>query len=144
MMYAVDKINNDSTILPGLTVGMDGFDTCSSPELAGHYALQVVSMAQFGQSGSGQRPGAQGLLEHVYGFVGPNGDEECKLVNGVLNVSRDQIGSFIINAWYNDSNILWTYGLFDSYSFNGLYLTFSMVDLRSAHRFLCRHLVGSE
>ena len=90
MMYALDQINNDSNILTGLTFGMDGFDTCASPRLAGEQVLRVISEAQFEQSGSGQRPNAQGELEHVYGFVGPNSGEECELVNGVLNVSIDR------------------------------------------------------
>ena len=87
-MYALDKINSDPSILPGITLGMDGFDTCGHPDQAGHQALQLVSMAQFGQSGSGQRPQPGGLLsEHLYGMIGPAGNEECELVNGVLKVS---------------------------------------------------------
>lgn len=87
MFHALDKINKDTTILPGITLGMNAFDTCANPNRAGHQALQMISKVQFGLSGSGQGPSTEGLLQHLYGIIGPNGDEECELVNGVLNVS---------------------------------------------------------
>ncbi|XP_022079446.1 uncharacterized protein LOC110973163 [Acanthaster planci] len=108
MMYALDKINNDTTILPGIKLGMDGFDTCGHPDRAGHQALQLVSQSQFGQSGSGQRPKPGGLLEHVYGIIGPNGDEECQLVNGVLNVYDTPMISYAATAQTLSNSAVYT------------------------------------
>ena len=52
MLFAMDKINQDPLILPGITLGMEGFDTCGVPDIAGHLALQLSATADFGNSGS--------------------------------------------------------------------------------------------
>lgn len=84
MLFALDKINSDPNILPGVKFGMDGLDTCGKPQLAGHQALQLIANADFQYSGSGQREGAKGTDEHIFAVVGPDGDDECVKVSDVL------------------------------------------------------------
>jgi len=42
MLYAVDRVNNDSTILPGITIGVHILDTCSRDTYALNQSLQFV------------------------------------------------------------------------------------------------------
>lgn len=42
MMFAVDKINKDNTILPGLTLGVNILDTCSRDTYALNQSLQFI------------------------------------------------------------------------------------------------------
>ncbi|XP_037729107.1 metabotropic glutamate receptor isoform X3 [Drosophila subpulchrella] len=42
MLYAVDRVNNDSNILPGITIGVHILDTCSRDTYALNQSLQFV------------------------------------------------------------------------------------------------------
>ncbi|XP_055922412.1 metabotropic glutamate receptor isoform X1 [Eupeodes corollae] len=42
MLYAVDHVNNDSTLLPGITIGVHILDTCSRDTYALNQSLQFV------------------------------------------------------------------------------------------------------
>lgn len=84
MLYALELMNQDDLILPDLKLGMEGIDTCGIQGRAGHLALQLLSKADFKNSGSGERQGARGNAEHLYAVVGPDGDDECKEVSEVL------------------------------------------------------------
>ncbi|KAH8385424.1 hypothetical protein KR009_002228, partial [Drosophila setifemur] len=42
MLYAIDRVNNDSTILPGITIGVHILDTCSRDTYALNQSLQFV------------------------------------------------------------------------------------------------------
>ncbi len=86
MLFALDQINNDQTILPGAKFGMDGFDTCGNTQRAGSQALQLIANADFKASGSGERDGAKGSDEHLFAIVGPAGDDECVQVSEVTKV----------------------------------------------------------
>ncbi|XP_072024743.1 uncharacterized protein [Amphiura filiformis] len=86
MLYALDQINNDPSLLPGIKFGMDGLDTCGNTKRAGSQALQLIANADFKQSGSGEREGAKGNAEHLFAVVGPERDDECVQVSEVLKV----------------------------------------------------------
>ncbi|XP_017126111.1 metabotropic glutamate receptor [Drosophila elegans] len=42
MLYAIDRVNNDSSILPGITIGVHILDTCSRDTYALNQSLQFV------------------------------------------------------------------------------------------------------
>ncbi|XP_071953154.1 uncharacterized protein [Antedon mediterranea] len=89
LFYGLDLLNSDSSVLPNITVGIDAFDTCNSPSRAGNIAIKLVSDAEFGGTGSGQRTDASGNIEHVYGIIGPGSDDECSevlKVSGIYDV----------------------------------------------------------
>ncbi|XP_072050832.1 uncharacterized protein [Amphiura filiformis] len=94
MLFALDKLNQDNSILPGITVGIDGFDTCGIPTKAGHLALQFSASADFGKSGSGERRGQNGLSEHIYAVIGPETDDESEIVSQITNVYELPIMGF--------------------------------------------------
>ncbi len=74
--------------------GIDGFDTCGVPTVAGHLALQLSASADFGKSGSGERRGTDGTSEHIYAIIGPETDEESELVTQITNVYQLPIMGF--------------------------------------------------
>nr|XP_054774182.1 uncharacterized protein LOC129282279 [Lytechinus pictus] len=85
MLYALDQINADGNLLPAISLGMDGYDTCSNNRVAGEAAQQFIIEADFGASGSGKRTSQEGYDELVYGVIGPESDEEVATVNRILS-----------------------------------------------------------
>ena len=98
MLFALDKLNQDPSVLPGITVGIEGFDTCGVPDIAGHTALQFSATAEFGRSGSGERRGSDGASEHIYAVVGPETDEESKTVSQIVNVYELPVMGFAADS----------------------------------------------
>ncbi|KAJ8022406.1 Metabotropic glutamate receptor 2 [Holothuria leucospilota] len=84
MLYAIDKINEDPSILPDIQVGMDGFNTCSSPQKATDIAHELATQGVFGGSSSATRLSPDGKrIEHFFGVIGPKSLEETMGVNQI-------------------------------------------------------------
>ncbi|XP_033109263.1 uncharacterized protein LOC117110613 [Anneissia japonica] len=86
LLYALDRLNKDSSVLPNITIGLDAFDTCNSPSRAGNLVIKLVGGAEFNESGSGQRKDQSGNVEHLYGIIGPGSNDECVEVLKVLGI----------------------------------------------------------
>lgn len=89
MLYAIKTINSDTSILPTVSIGMDGFNTCNSPQRASDLAVDLLSQGSFDTSHSTTRVSPEGTrLEHIFGIVGPNTLEEASVVNKVVSTKK--------------------------------------------------------
>ena len=79
VMMAVEEINNASTLLPGLRLGYDLFDTCSEPVIAMKPSL--VFMAKVGSRSIGAYCDYTQYQPRVLAVIGPY-SSEVALVTG--------------------------------------------------------------
>lgn len=79
VMMAVEEINNASTLLPGLRLGYDLFDTCSEPVVAMKPSL--VFMAKAGSRSIGAYCDYTQYQPRVLAVIGPH-SSEVALVTG--------------------------------------------------------------
>ena len=68
MLYAIDMINNDDTILPGITLGTTAFDTC----LTSSRAIRDLSSLL---SGSHMSLSTNGIWSSIVGVIGSESDD---------------------------------------------------------------------
>ncbi|XP_077999772.1 uncharacterized protein LOC144452544 [Glandiceps talaboti] len=106
MLYTLDKVNQDYSILPTIQLGMEAIDSCYSPEVASHETLRFLSTAEFGSSGSGERMSADtGNTEYIYGVIGGADNDVCKAVSEILQVytvpeiSYQATATALSNTW---------------------------------------------
>lgn len=84
MLYAINNINQDPSILPTVSIGFEGLNTCGDSQRASHQALKLVSEFDFGQSASGTRVVDSVQKQHLYGIVGPGSNEESMSVSSIV------------------------------------------------------------
>ena len=70
MLFTIDRINNDTSLLPNLTIGYDVRDTCSKETTAVTEALDIV-LGFDAVDTSTQRLPARNATAHLSGIVGP-------------------------------------------------------------------------
>jgi len=75
MLYALDEINKNKTLLPGIKIGYDIRDTCNSVELAAQYALSYIVDEDYYVGGK----------SNLVGVIGGARSSVSTLVNNILS-----------------------------------------------------------
>ncbi|NWI89922.1 TS1R3 protein, partial [Pitta sordida] len=87
MKFAIEEINNSTSLLPGVTLGYDMYDTCFEPLLALHPSLLFLS--QNGTTGIGILSNYTDYQARVTAVIGPHN-------SGLCLVTAKLFGSFLI------------------------------------------------
>lgn len=103
MLFAIDKINNDSSLLPNIKVGAIILDTCSSDTYALNQSLEFIRAsintafeASAFECPNGLQPRPRQGMRNIYGVVGGSYSEVSLQVANLLRLFRIPQVSFII------------------------------------------------
>lgn len=96
MLYAIDRINNDPSILPGLTLGVHMLDTCNRDTFALDKTLEFLrahmSSINFDSDyrcPDGQKPvSASGVTSRISGVIGASSTQESIMVANILRLFK--------------------------------------------------------
>ena len=82
MLYALDEINRNATILPGIKLGYVIYDSCNSVQLSARYALNFMVDKNFYAPATGQNKEPHPKL---IGVVGGAGSSISTLLNNIIS-----------------------------------------------------------
>lgn len=82
MIFAIEEINRDNSLLPNITLGYKILDSCASPSNVLRAALTLVSMSEKNKSSSQCHP------PPLSAIVAESGSTQSLVVAGVLGPFR--------------------------------------------------------
>ena len=100
MLYALDEINKNDTLLPGIKIGYDIRDSCDSVELAAQYALSYLVDKDYYAGGK----------SNLVGVIGGARSSVSTLVNNI--VSTEYIPQISYSASSAALSTSWKYRSF--------------------------------
>ncbi|XP_077995848.1 uncharacterized protein LOC144449214 [Glandiceps talaboti] len=86
MMYAIDKINADNNILPGLKLGMIGGDSCYSAKQIKQKTMAFIGAADFSKGVVGVQTSPIGQRTHIMGTIGTTRSSLAIAMNDVTRI----------------------------------------------------------
>lgn len=91
MLFAVDRINADDTILPNITLGVKAYDTCRRATIA---LDRVLKYFVFGSSSNFSRDCSSENPNPVVGVIGPSTSHEAIYIAKVLGIFKIPLISY--------------------------------------------------